>query len=69
MVDIEAWQAEQVEQTDLEESLAIEQEVKDSRPAWLWRVFMVAFLGVLGIEMFDFFSHRLGRIAGYYELV
>ena len=56
VVDNEDWQAEHEEQTDLDESLAIEQEAKDSRPAWLWRVFLVALLGVLGIEMFDFFS-------------
>ncbi|REL27587.1 TIGR01620 family protein [Thalassotalea euphylliae] len=53
VVDNDDWQAEEAE---LDESLAIAQEAKNSKPAWLWRLFFAAFVGVLGIELFDFFA-------------
>ncbi|REL32351.1 YcjF family protein [Thalassotalea euphylliae] len=53
IVDNDDWQAQQAE---LDESLAIEQEVVTSKPSWLWRLFAVALVGVISIELVEFFA-------------
>ena len=57
IVDNDDWQPEL---NDESESLALQQEAEqESSSNWLWRVFAVAFVAVIGVELFDFFATGL----------